>query len=76
MAEKSGCPVVPVAMTGTAEVFERHLPFIRPSHVIIEFGKPFIIKELEPEYRKFPGAYTEMRIKQMLSAQLEERKRA
>ena len=76
MAEKSGCPVVPVAMTGTAEVFERHLPFIRPSHVIIEFGKPFIIKELEPEYRKFPGAYTEMRIKQMLSTQLEERKRA
>lgn len=40
IAEKSGCPVIPVAMVGTAEVFERHFPWIRPSHVIIEYGKP------------------------------------
>ncbi|WP_394524849.1 lysophospholipid acyltransferase family protein [Lacrimispora sp. JR3] len=70
IAEKSGCPVVPVAMTGTAEVFERHLPFIRPSHVTIEFGKPFYPKELEAEFRKFPGAYAESQIKTMLGEQL------
>lgn len=70
IAEKSGCPVVPVAMTGTAEVFEQHLPFIRPSHVTIEFGKPFYPKELEAEFRKFPGAYAENQIKTMLARQL------
>lgn len=70
IAEKSGCPVIPVAMTGTAEVFEQHLPFIRPSQVTIEFGEPIYLKELEPELRKFPGAYTEKRIKDMLREQL------
>jgi 1-acyl-sn-glycerol-3-phosphate acyltransferase len=70
IAEKSGCPVVPVAITGTAEVFEQHFPFIRPSRVTIEFGKPFYPKELEAEFRKFPGAYTENQIKSMLGEQL------
>lgn len=69
IAEKSGCPVVPVAMTGTAEIFENHFPFIRPGRVTIEFGKPFFTKELEPEFKKFPGAYTEMQIKTMLAEQ-------
>ncbi len=54
IAEKSGCPVVPVAITGTAEVFEKHLPFIRSSKVTIEFGEPFLVKELEPESKKSP----------------------
>ena len=58
IAEKSGCPVVPVAMFGTADVFEKHIPFIRPAHVIVVYGKPFYIKELEPENRKKAGAYT------------------
>ena len=58
IAEKSGCPVVPVAIKGTAEVFEKHIPLICPSHVVIEFGEPFIVKELDPENRKFVGAYT------------------
>ena len=66
IAEKSGCPVVPVAITGTAEVFEKHLPFIKPAHVTIEFGEPFIIKELPPEERKFVGAYTRKQIIRML----------
>lgn len=66
IAEKSGCPVVPVAITGTAEIFENHLPFIKPSHVTIEFGTPFIIKELPLEERKFAGAYTRKVIIDML----------
>lgn len=70
IAEKSGCPVVPVAITGTAEIFEKHFPYIRPSQVTIEFGSPFITKELEPELKKFPGAYAEKQIKAMLEAEL------
>ena len=67
IAEKSGCPVVPVAIKGTAEVFEKHIPLICPSHVVIEFGEPFIVKELDPENRKFVGAYTREKIARMLS---------
>ncbi|MGC6177671.1 lysophospholipid acyltransferase family protein [Lacrimispora sp. 38-1] len=70
IAEKSGCPVVPVAITGTAEVFEKHLPFIRSSKVTIEFGEPFRVKELEPEFKKFPGAYVKKQIEDMLEAEL------
>lgn len=76
IAEKSGCPVIPVAMTGTADVFENHLPRIKKSHVIIEFGTPFIVKELNQEYRKFPGAYTRDVIIRMLERQLAEREGA
>ena len=72
IAEKSGCYVVPVALTGTAEVFEQHFPKIKPSHVTITFGEPFHTKELPPEVKKFPGAYTEEQIKAMLTLQLAE----
>lgn len=48
IAEKTGCPVVPVAITGTAESFEDHYPKIRSSQVTIEFGEPFIIPARAP----------------------------
>lgn len=73
IAEKSGCPVIPVALTGTAEIFEKQFPKIRTSHVTIEFGKPFIIKELDSESRKFAGAYTRDRIREMLVREKEQR---
>ena len=73
IAEKAGCPVVPVAITGTADILEKHFPFIRPSHVTIEFGKPFYIKELPAEERKHAGAYSEARIREMLVREQEER---
>lgn len=66
IAEKSGCPVVPVAITGTAEIFEKQFPKVRSANVTIEFGKPFLIKELEPEHRKFAGAYAQSLIREML----------
>ena len=66
IAEKSGCPVVPVAITGTADIFEKHIPFIKPGKVTIEFGDPIFLKELPPEERKFAGAYTRKRIIEML----------
>ena len=73
IAEKSGCPVIPVAITGTDDVFERHIPWIRKSHVIIEYGEPIYLKELPPDKKKFPGAYTREVISSMLRRQMEER---
>lgn len=74
IAEKSGCPVIPVAITGTAEIFEKHLPLVRPSHVVIHYGEPVYLKELPPENRKFPGAYTRGVIAGMLREMEKEHK--
>lgn len=73
IAEKSGCYVIPVAMTGTAEIFEKQMPRMKKSHVIVEYGKPINLKELEPEQRKFAGAYVHSVILSMLEAQMKER---
>ena len=66
IAEKTGCPIIPVAMTGTAEIFEKHIPWIKKSHVTVTFGKPIVIKTLEKDQKKFLGAYTRDVILSML----------
>lgn len=57
IAEKTGCPVVPVAITNTEKVFEDQFPRIRKTHVIIEFGEPIDLKSLDKETRRHSGAY-------------------
>lgn len=74
IAEKSGCPVIPVAFTGTADIFEKHLPFIRPSKVTVEFGEPIYLKRLPPEQRKGSGAYTRGRIIELLEKEQQARR--
>lgn len=66
IAEKSGCPVIPVAITGTQEIWEKHLPWVRPSRVTVEFGEPVYLKELPAGLRKHYGMYIRERIIQML----------
>lgn len=66
IAEKTGCPVIPVAITGTAEVFEKHQPWVRASHITVTFGKPILIKQLPKEQKKFAGAYVRQVIQDML----------
>ena len=57
---------MPMALSNTAEVWENHFPKIRPTHVILEYGKPIYLDELDKEERKFPGAYTQKKIQEML----------
>lgn len=66
IAARSKCPIIPVALNNTAEMFEAHLPKIRPAHVIIEYGKPIYIDELSKEDQRRPGAYTQNIILEML----------
>ena len=37
IGEKSGCPVIPVAINGSDDVFEKHVPKIIKATVVIEF---------------------------------------
>lgn len=52
IAEKSGCPIVPVAINNSDEIFEKHLPKICKTTVVIEFGIPIYPQNLNREERK------------------------
>lgn len=59
IAQKTGCPIVPIALNNTAEIFENHFPRFRPCHVVIEYCKPILVSELDKEDQKHIGAYTQ-----------------
>lgn len=52
IAEKSGCPIVPVAINHSDDIFEKHLPKIYKTTVVIEFGTPIYPPTLDKEARK------------------------
>ncbi|WP_310603056.1 lysophospholipid acyltransferase family protein [Anaerosporobacter sp.] len=66
IAEKSGCPIIPVSMNNTDGIFEQHLPWVRKGHVIVEFGEPIYLKELSAEDRKHLAPYVQGIIKDTL----------
>ena len=66
-AQKTGCPIIPVAITGTDDLFENHKPWLRKTKVILEFGKPIYLNELDPEIQKHPGAYVREKVIELLA---------
>ena len=66
IASKSGCAIIPIAMNNTAEIFEAHMPKIKSTHVVLEYGKPIYVKDLPKEDQKHLGAYTQNIIHDML----------
>lgn len=56
IATKTGCPIVPVAINNSAEIFENHLPRLRKTHVILEYGEPIYPKDLDKDAQKHLGA--------------------
>lgn len=66
MAEKTGCPIIPVAISNSDAVFELHMPWVKKAHVVIEYGKPVYPNELNREERKFLGSHIRSIIASML----------
>lgn len=66
IATKSGCPIIPIAITNSAEIFEAHFPKIKPAKVIVEYGKPIYPDQLSKEDKKRLGVYTQDTILNML----------
>lgn len=56
IAEKSGCPIVPMVMNNSADIYEDHLPKIKKTHVVLEYLPPIYIKDLPKEDKKRIGA--------------------
>ena len=57
IATKTGCPIIPVCINHSSEIFEDHMPRVTPASVTIEYGKPIYPKELSKEDQKFIGKY-------------------
>lgn len=52
IAQKTGCPIVPVVVNYTDEILEKHSPRIKSAKVTIEYCKPVIMSELSKEDQK------------------------
>ncbi len=65
-AQKTGCPIIPVALTNTDDALENHFPFIRKTNVTIMFDKPIYLDKLSKEDKKFVGAYSQRVIQENL----------
>lgn len=47
IAEKSKCPIIPVTINNSDQIFEAHMPFVRKTTVVVEYGKPIETENLD-----------------------------
>ena len=66
LATKSGCPIIPVAITGSSALFDDHKPFFRSAKITMTYGKPIEIKELSRDQQKNLGVQVREIIVDML----------
>ena len=64
VAEKSGCPIVPMALNNSADIYEDHFPKIRKTHVVLEYLPPVYMNELSKEDKKHIGSLIQEQIKE------------
>ena len=67
IAEKTGCPIIPVSMNNTISIFEKQFPRIQKTHVIIEYGKPIYPNELDKETKKRLSAHCQQIIQDTIN---------
>lgn len=64
VAEKSGCPIVPISINNASAIFEDHIPWIKKAHVVIEYGKPIYTRDLSKEEKRHLSAMVQEVIKE------------
>ena len=65
IAEKTGWPVVPMAINNAGSIFEDHIPKIKKTHVVLEYGEPIYPDQLSKEEKRRLSEITLERIKEM-----------
>ena len=61
IAERTRCPIIPISMNNTMDMFEKHIPFVRRTHVVIEYGKPIETEGMtKAEIRSLPEKCQEL----------------
>ena len=71
ISTKSGCPIVPISLNNTAAIFENHMPKVKKTHVVIEYGKPIYPDQLDKETKKHIGDYVENIIRETIQKNAE-----
>lgn len=66
IAEKSGCPIIPISLNNTAAIFENHLPLVKKAHVIIEYGTPVYPNRMSKEEKKNISEYCQNIIRETI----------
>lgn len=66
IAEKSGCPIVPVAISNSDALYELHKPWIRSAKVVIHYGEPIETIGMSREEKKELAVNVQKRIANML----------
>ncbi len=64
VAEKTGCAIVPMSINNAGQIFEDHVPFIRKTHVVLEYCKPIYMSELDKADKRRIGALVQDVIKE------------
>ncbi len=65
IAEKTGCPVVPMAINNSSGILEDHFPRIKKTHVVLEYGKPIYLDDMDRAQRKNVAKMAEDAVKEM-----------
>ncbi len=66
IATRTGCKIVPVAITGSVNIFEAHFPKIYRTHVVLEYGEPIDPTTMTKDEQRHLGVATRMLIGQMI----------
>ncbi|MCR5301433.1 MAG: 1-acyl-sn-glycerol-3-phosphate acyltransferase, partial [Lachnospiraceae bacterium] len=71
IAVKSGCPIVPIAISNTAGVFENHFPKVEAANVVVEILDPVIPGDFDKMEQKHLGKLCRDRIEEVRDRNLE-----
>lgn len=66
IALKTGCPIIPVAIDNTENIFETHIPRVKRQTVSVYFGKPVYPEQLSVDDKKHLGPLLQKNICSML----------
>lgn len=66
IAEKANCKIIPVAISNSAEVFEKQFPRVKSGTIIVEYGEAIDLPNMDREERKNIAEIAQKSIQEML----------
>lgn len=59
IAVKGNVPIIPVTIVNSSAIFEDQFPKIKKATVVVEYGTPIYVEQLDKETRKSIGSYVQ-----------------
>ena len=66
IASKTNCPIIPVTICGTRNIFENNVPKLTPGDVYVTYGQPIYMNELSEDEKKHINTYVQEQIQSQL----------